>query len=102
MPMLLVFPIRAIDDRVQADAFDGNPRTARGSYLDSHFPDPSRPSGPEVAGLGHEDRPPVAIIDLLEQAAEGYHSRIARGVLPAQPRAALLPLIRVIIIHAHD
>ena len=105
MPMRGIVPVAAVEDRIEAHAFDGHPgRDGRSDFV-GDLGDPVGAPAADVAGLTDDERAAVALVHFGKQAAERQAARVAR--MPEQRarrgvRVFARPLVRVIPVDADE
>ena len=96
MPVAGVVPVGPIDDRVEAGA-DHRP-AARALELERDIGHPARPADADVARLGDDERPVVALRDPSQQRRHRHPARVVEA--PFEPAGAHLPLAVVVVVDA--
>src|ERR671913_925585 len=81
VPVIRVFPIRAVDHGVQTYTFDGHARTERGGDLLADLAYPPCTSTAKVTRFAEADWPLVSLIQPGEQLVERHPPLVARLVL---------------------
>src|SRR3954470_8028313 len=102
MPVIQVFPIRAIQNWINADTFQWDADLEGGAYFLGNFAYPRTAPDAEMTGFCQEQRAAVTKVDLLQQPVKGNPARVAGGIFPAQPVIRMFPFVGVIEVQAHD
>src|SRR5437764_6699259 len=96
MPVVAVFPIIAVENRVQAHTANRDSNLERLVNLRPDLADPACASDAEMAGLRDQKRPFVPLPNPAQHAVQRDPAWIAGFVFPAQAVATQFPLIRMI------
>jgi hypothetical protein len=71
VPVVRVFPVRPIDDRIDAEPFDTDSAIPSPADLLRNLLNPPASSYSKVAGLTYHYRTPIPVVHLGQQGAEG-------------------------------
>ena len=101
VPISGVLPVGPVDQRVQAQALHWHSGCTRLPHFGGDVVQPGRAANADMAGLGHHQRPAIALPGLGQQAGERSPAGVAPE--PVQPRfGQRFPLAAVVVVHAQQ
>src|SRR5689334_13351726 len=103
MPVVAVLPVEAIQNRIEAGAFERDSEIKCDAAFGGDLLQPRRPSDSIVARLGNNDGPAIALVNTGQQFVQRHPTGIIRARVPVQlPPAWNLPLIGRVEVHPDD
>src|SRR5207247_1749560 len=103
VPMRVVFPVEAVEDRIETDSFERDTAFARQEALAGDFFEPGGAADAVMAGLGNDHGAPIARVDFRQEVVERNPARVVGAGVPVQlSSAGDLPLIGGVEIDTDD
>ena len=102
VPEIQILPIGAVDDRIQANAFDRDFFGARNADLHRDLAQPGSATHAEMPGLADQQRASIARVHLSQYAMKGQTTVIRWRLVPQDALTVMFPLIAVVVIDANN
>src|SRR5262245_41382550 len=102
VPVIRVFPVVAVDDRENADAFNRDTTRAGLLHLVGNLADPLRAAYADMARLTEKERAAIASPDFRHHLPYGSPAGIARLDFPADAPVRFLDFAVVVEVHPDD
>src|SRR5437868_2318380 len=101
MPVLGIFPIGAIENRIQANAGDGQAVPTGAGDLVGNFANPFAAAATDMAGFGDKQRAAVTLVGFAQQLMQRTAALVAQ--MPLQSFVGgVFPLAGVVMIDTDD